>query len=60
MFEFPKGRNDDLLDGLWYAVTTAKPPKSSSMDRNVLDERLSNRDKNIASRAINWVTGQKI
>ena len=20
MFEFPKGRNDDLLDGLWYAV----------------------------------------
>ena len=29
MFEFPKGKNDDLLDGLWYAVTTAKPPKFS-------------------------------
>ena len=60
MFEFPKGRNDDLLDGLWYAVTTAKPPKSSAVDIATLDERLANREKNIASRAINWVTGQKI
>jgi len=60
MFEFPKGRNDDLLDGLWYAVTTAKPPKSSAIEKNLLDERLSNREKNLASRAINWVTGQKI
>ena len=60
MFEFPKGRNDDLLDGLWYAVTTAKPPKSSAMDKNVLEDRLSDKQNNLASRAINWVTGQKI
>ena len=59
MFEFPKGRNDDLLDGLWYAVTTAKPPKSSAIDIDKLGERLERKEKNLASRAINWVTGQK-
>ena len=34
MFEFPKGRNDDLLDGLWYAVTTAKPLKALMTPNN--------------------------
>ena len=60
MFEFPKGRNDDLLDGLWYAVTTAKPPKSSAIEKRLLEERISGREDTLASRAINWVTGQKI
>jgi len=60
MFEFPKGRNDDLLDGLWYAVTTAKPPKSSAIDINKLGERLEKRESNLANRTINWITGQKV
>ena len=60
MFEFPKGRNDDLLDGLWYAVTTAKPPKSSAIDIDKLGERLERRENSMAKRAINWMTGQKI
>ena len=60
MFEFPKGRNDDLLDGLWYAVTTAKPPRSNATDRSKFEERMSNKDKYVASRAVSWITGQKI
>ena len=60
MFEFPKGRNDDLLDGLWYAVTTAKPPRSNATDRSKFEERMSNKDKNVASRAVSWITGHKI
>ena len=60
MFEFPKGRNDDLLDGLWYAVTTAKPPKSSAIEISKLGERLERKQNSLANKAINWVTGQKI
>ena len=60
MFEFPKGRNDDLLDGLWYAVTTAKPPKSSAIDANKLEDKISKIEESRAKRVINWVTGQKI
>jgi len=59
MFEFPKGRNDDLLDGLWYAVTTAKPPRSSAIERESLEERISKKQDSFASQAISWVTGQK-
>jgi phage terminase large subunit-like protein len=60
MFEFPKGRNDDLLDGLWYAVTTAKPPRSNAIDRTKFEERLTNSEKSVTSRAVSWITGQKI
>ena len=60
MFEFPKGRNDDLLDGLWYAVSTAKPPKSSAIDIEKLGERLEKREQSLANKAISWVTGQKV
>ena len=60
MFEFPKGRNDDLLDGLWYSVTTAKPPRSSAMEREKLEEKISKMEGSFASQAISWITGQKI
>ena len=26
MYQFPKGKNDDILDGLWYAINKARPP----------------------------------
>jgi phage terminase large subunit-like protein len=59
MFEFPKGRNDDLLDGLWYSVTTAKPPKSSAMDRDKFNENSEKGPEMGVKRAISWITGQK-
>ena len=59
MFEFPKGKNDDLLDGLWYAVTTAKPPKSSAIGAEKLSENIARIEESRAKRVINWVTGQK-
>jgi len=59
MFEFPKGKNDDLLDGLWYAVTTAKPPKSSAIGAEKLGENIARIEESRAKRVINWVTGQK-
>ena len=59
MFEFPKGRNDDLLDGLWYAVTTAKPPKSSAMEKSVLEGKLEKKDNSAGQQIISWITGQK-
>ena len=59
MFEFPKGRNDDLLDGMWYSITTAKPPKSSSIDIDKFNNRGKNEDQMGVKRAISWITGQK-
>ena len=59
MFEFPKGRNDDLLDGLWYAVTTSKPPKSSAMELDKFNNVESKEDRALGSQIISWVTGQK-
>jgi hypothetical protein len=60
MFEFPKGRNDDLLDGLWYAVTTAKPPKSGAIDSDKLEDKITKLEESRTKRVVNWVTGQKI
>ena len=60
MFEFPKGRNDDLLDGLWYAVTTAKPPRSGAIEQSKLSDRIEKREQSFTNRTINWITGQKV
>ena len=30
------------------------------VDRSKFEERMSNKDKNVASRAVSWITGQKI
>ena len=32
MFHFPKAKNDDLLDGLWYSIINARAPISSKFD----------------------------
>ena len=59
MCEFPKGKNDDLLDGLWYSITTAKPPKSSAIDIDKFSD-IGNKSEEIGvKRAISWITGQK-
>tara|TARA_R100001594_G_scaffold55465_1_gene89073 strand:+ start:3836 stop:5401 length:1566 start_codon:yes stop_codon:yes gene_type:complete len=58
LFEFPKGRNDDLLDGLYYSDFFAKPPRSKSIKT---DEYQSVDDMMPRVRTkINWVTGLKV
>jgi phage terminase large subunit-like protein len=59
MFQFPKGKNDDVLDGLWYAVTTAKPPRSSAIELSDFDDVGLKQDKGFVSQTISWITGQK-
>ena len=59
MFQFPKGKNDDLLDGMWYAIHTAKPPKSSAIDIEKFEDRMSKKEERFSSQVISWITGQK-
>ena len=61
MFHFPKGKNDDLLDGLWYSVTNARAPISKSFeskDFNVQEN--SDIAKKVKSKVRSWITGQRI
>lgn len=61
MFQFPKGKHDDLLDGLWYAVTKARSPVSKKFDASefkVKSEKIAK--KKIKKRMISWITGQKV
>jgi len=61
MFQFPKGRNDDVLDGLWYAVNKARPPVSKRFDAIEFIENKAIRPvKEKTKRVISWVTGQKV
>ena len=61
MFQFPKGRNDDVLDGLWYAVNKARPPLSKSFEASMFEENTMPKTvKQKTKRVISWVTGQKI
>jgi len=61
MFQFPKGRNDDVLDGLWYAVNKARPPVSKRFDAIEFIENKAIRPvREKTKRVISWVTGQKI
>ena len=61
MFQFPKGRNDDVLDGLWYAINKARPPLSKKFEASFLEEKVIKRNvRQSSKRVISWVTGQKI
>ena len=58
LFQFPKGRHDDLLDGLYYSDFYAKPPRTKSMeidDNERPDDFITKTRKQI-----NWVTGLKV
>ena len=58
LFQFPKGRHDDLLDGLYYADFFAKPPRSHAVSN---DEYERPDDFSTKTRTkINWMTGLKI
>ena len=61
MFQFPKGKNDDVLDGLWYAVNKARPPISKRFDASEFEDYVAPKAvKQATKRVISWVTGQKI
>ena len=58
LFEFPKGRHDDLLDGLYYADFFAKPPRSGVIQNN--DYESPDDIPTYTKTKINWMTGLKI
>ena len=61
MFQFPKGKNDDVLDGLWYAVNKARPPISKKFEASMFEENTMPKTvSHTTKRVISWVTGQKI
>ena len=61
MFQFPKGKNDDLLDGLWYSVIHARPPISRKFEADEFDDYIEKKEKKFTSKSvISWITGQKI
>ena len=61
MFQFPKGKNDDVLDGLWYAINNARPPSSIKFDAEKFDEMMERKDKaSIKRKVVSWMTGQRI
>ena len=61
MFQFPKGKNDDLLDGLWYALVHARAPLSRRFDSDEFDDYIEKKEKKLTAKSvISWVTGQKI
>ena len=58
LFEFPKGRHDDLLDGLYYADFFAKPPRSGVIQND--DYQTPDDIPTYTKTKINWMTGLKI
>ena len=61
LFQFPKGKNDDVLDGLWYAVNKARPPISKKFEASMFEENTMPKTvSHTTKRVISWVTGQKI
>tara|TARA_Y100000593_G_scaffold12933_1_gene24057 strand:+ start:682 stop:2145 length:1464 start_codon:yes stop_codon:yes gene_type:complete len=61
MFQFPKGKNDDVLDGLWYAINKARPPVSKRFDATeFIENKVVKPVSETKKRVISWVTGQKI
>jgi phage terminase large subunit-like protein len=60
MFQFPKGKNDDVLDGLWYAINKSRPPVSKKFNAvDFHEHREAKPFRAKTKRVISWVTGQK-
>ena len=59
-FEHPKPRNDDLLDGLYYADYFAKPPKTDKMSADDIEKKQDKMDSYKFKKVYNWVTGAKV
>ena len=59
LFEHPKPRNDDLMDGLYYADYFARPPKTEKMGKDNIIVKKEQFDYYKIKKAYNWVTGSK-
>jgi phage terminase large subunit-like protein len=61
MFHFPKGKNDDLLDGLWYSITNARSPLSGKFESDDFTAE-SNEEYKKSKKSVlrSWITGQRI
>tara|TARA_R100001163_G_C5057738_1_gene194262 strand:- start:385 stop:1968 length:1584 start_codon:yes stop_codon:yes gene_type:complete len=60
MFQFPKGKNDDVLDGLWYAINKSRPPVSKKFNAVDFHEHKEVKPFRVKTKkVISWVTGQK-
>lgn len=57
LFEHPFARNDDLMDGLYYALYYAKPPKSDKM--TLVEYKSGKKFKKKRKKAYNWITGMR-
>ena len=61
MFHFPKGKNDDLLDGLWYSIVNARSPISQKFDAENFEESVEEKKEYMAKRVVrSWITGQRV
>jgi len=60
MFHFPKGKNDDLLDGLWYSIVNARAPLSKSFSSENFQADTDNLPKKRKKSIVrSWITGQR-
>ena len=61
MFHFPKAKNDDLLDGLWYSIINARAPLSAKFDAENFEEKIEEKKEFLGRKIMrSWVTGQRI
>ncbi len=54
LWHFPKARNDDLLDGIYYAIARLRRPKSEPFPLSEL--KLKADKKQVQTKKINWMT----
>ena len=59
LFEHPKPKNDDLMDGLYYADYFARPPKSEKIDLSVFNSNKTTKTKRKKKNGFNWLTGSR-
>ena len=61
MFHFPKAKNDDILDGLWYSVINARAPLSVKFDAENFEETIEEKKEFLGRKIMrSWITGQRI
>ena len=61
MFHFPKAKNDDLLDGLWYSIVNARAPLSNKFDAENYEETVEEKREFIGKKIVrSWITGQRV
>ena len=58
MFQFPKAKHDDILDGMWYACINSRAPLSRKFNVDDFEKNEQKNDISASSnRKINWITG---